>query len=195
MRRHTELRTMSHKDTGESVEPRRTTGSGTSHETKGITKSETEGSSREVSVLSPIREMERWFEESLSRPFFGMHWMPFRQMFSEVGERTELMPAVDMFEEGGHLVVKAELPGITKENLNLRIVDNNLILSGERSSEEKIERGNYLRLERSHGSFSRTLSLPDGLDTEHIKAGFKDGVLEVRIPRTESSTVREITVE
>lgn len=194
MRRHTELRTMSHKDTGESVETKRTTGSGV-HGTKAMTTAETKGSSGEISVLSPFREMERWFEESMNRPFFGMNWSPFRHMFHELGERTELMPAVDMFEEGDHLVVKAELPGITKESLNLRIVDNNLILSGEKSTEEKIERSNYLRLERSHGSFSRTLSLPDGLDTEHIKASFKDGVLEVRIPRTEKSTVRQITVE
>lgn len=160
-----------------------------------MTTGETRGTSGEVSVLSPLREMERWFEESLNRPFFGMNWTPFRQMFHELGERGDMMPAVDMFEEGGHLVVKAELPGITKESLNLRIVDNNLILSGEKSTEEKIERSNYLRLERSHGSFSRTLSLPDGLDTEQIKATFKDGMLEVRIPRTESSTVRQITVE
>ncbi|WP_306537175.1 Hsp20/alpha crystallin family protein [Geobacter sp.] len=160
-----------------------------------MTTGEPRETSGEVSVLSPLREMERWFEESLNRPFFGMNWTPFRQMFHELGDRGDMMPAVDMFEEGGQLVVKAELPGITKENLNLRIVDNNLILSGEKTTEEKIERSNYLRLERSHGSFSRTLSLPDGLDAEQIKATFKDGVLEVRIPRTESSTVRQITVE
>ena len=148
-----------------------------------------------MSVLSPLREMERWFEESMSRPFFGMNWTPFRHMFHELGERSDLMPAVDMFEEGGHLVVKAEMPGITKENLNLRIIDNNLIISGEKSTEEKVERSNYLRLERSHGSFSRTLNLPEGLDTEQIKATFRDGVLEVRIPRTETSTVRQIAVE
>ncbi|CAG0933244.1 Spore protein SP21 [Rhodocyclaceae bacterium] len=194
MRRHSELRTVSRKGTGESVETKRTTGSGT-HGTKAVTTGEPRETSGEVSVLSPLREMERWFEESLNRPFFGMNWTPFRQMFHELGDRGDMMPAVDMFEEGGQLVVKAELPGITKENLNLRIVDNNLILYGEKSTEEKIERSNYLRLERSHGSFSRTLSLPDGLDAEQIKATFKDGVLEVRIPRTESSTVRQITVE
>lgn len=160
-----------------------------------MTTGEPRGRIGEVSVLSPIREMERWFEESLNRPFFGMNWTPFRNIFHEMGERGEMVPAVDMFEEGGNLVMKAELPGITKENLNLRIVDNNLIISGEKSTEEKIERSNYLRLERSHGSFSRTLSLPDGLDTENIKATFTDGVLEVRIPRTETSTVRQITVE
>ena len=194
MRRQTELRTVSRKDTGEPADVKRTTGSGT-HGTQAMTTGEPRGRIGEVSVLSPIREMERWFEESLNRPFFGMNWTPFRNIFHEMGGSGEMMPAVDMFEEGGNLVVKAELPGITKENINLRIVDNNLIISGEKSTEEKIERSNYLRLERSHGSFSRTLSLPDGLDTENIKATFTDGVLEVRIPRTETSTVRQITVE
>ncbi|MRR37693.1 Hsp20/alpha crystallin family protein [bacterium] len=194
MRRQTELKTVSRENTGKSVAMDRKTGSST-HGRKEMTTAETGERKGEVSVLSPLREMERWFEESMSRPFFGMNWTPFRHMFHELGERSELMPAVDMFEEGGHLVMKAELPGITKENLNLRIVDNNLIISGEKSTEEKVERSNYLRLERSHGSFSRTLSLPDGLDAEQIKATFRDGVLEVRIPRTETSTVRQISVE
>lgn len=194
MRRHTEVRTVSREDTGKSVEMDRKTGSST-HGRKEISTAGTQERKGEVSVVSPLREMERWFEESMSRPFFGMNWTPFRHMFHELGERSELMPAVDMFEEGGHLVMKAELPGITKENLNLRIVDNNLIISGEKSTEEKVERSNYLRLERSHGSFSRSLSLPEGLDTEQIKATFRDGVLEVRIPRTETSTVRQISVE
>lgn len=194
MKRQTELRTVSRKDTGEATAVKRTTGPGT-HETRRATRGEVQGKTGEISAVSPIREMERWFEESFNRPFFGLNWTPFRNIFHEMGGSGEMMPAVDMFEEGGNLVVKAELPGITKENISLRIVDNNLILSGEKSTEEKIERSNYLRLERSHGSFSRTLSLPDGLDTEHIKASFTDGVLEVRIPRTETSTVRQITVD
>lgn len=194
MKRQTELRTVSRKDTGEATAVKRTTGLGT-HETRRATRGEVQGKTGEISAVSPIREMERWFEESFNRPFFGLNWTPFRNIFHEMGGSGEMMPAVDMFEEGGNLVVKAELPGITKENISLRIVDNNLILSGEKSTEEKIERSNYLRLERSHGSFSRTLSLPDGLDTEHIKASFTDGVLEVRIPRTETSTVRQITVD
>jgi len=194
MRRQAEVRTVSREDTGKSVEMDRKTGSST-HGRKEISTAGTQERKGEVSAVSPLREMERWFEESMSRPFFGMNWTPFRHMFHELGERSELMPAVDMFEEGGHLVMKAELPGITKENLNLRIVDNNLIISGEKSTEEKVERSNYLRLERSHGSFSRSLSLPEGLDTEQIKATFRDGVLEVRIPRTETSTVRQISVE
>ncbi len=193
MRRHTELRTETPRSTGESVSVKRQTGSG-AHETKAMTTGRSERTKGEVSILSPLREMERWFEESFNRPFMGMNWMPLRHMLHEAGV-MEMMPAVDMFEEGGNLVVKAELPGVSKDDLNLRIVDNNLIISGEKSTEEKIERSNFLRLERSHGSFSRTLGLPEGLDAEHIKASFKDGVLEVRIPRTESSTVRQITVE
>lgn len=196
MRRHTELRMETPKGTGESVSLKRQTGTG-SHgkESRAMTSDRTETGRGEVSILSPLREMERWFEESINRPFFGMNWMPLRHMLHDLGGGMEMMPAVDMFEEGGSLVVKAELPGVTKESLNLRIVDNNLIISGEKSTEEKIERSNFLRLERSHGSFSRTLGLPDGLDTEHIRASFRDGVLEVRIPRTETSTVRQISVE
>ncbi|WP_298273515.1 Hsp20/alpha crystallin family protein [Geobacter sp.] len=167
----------------------------TGSEAKAMTTGRSERTKGEVSILSPLREMERWFEESFNRPFVGMSWLPLRHMLHDLGGGMEMMPAVDMFEEGGNLVVKAELPGMLKNDINLRIVDNNLIISGEKSTEEKIERSNFLRLERSHGSFSRTLGLPEGLDTEHIKASFKDGVLEVRIPRTETSTVRQITVE
>ena len=145
-------------------------------------------------ATNPFREMERWFEESLNRPFFGMNWVPFRNLINDLGNTGELMPAVDMFEEGEHLVVKAELPGISRDDLNLRIVDGNLIISGEKGSGETVERSNYLRLERHHGSFTRTLRLPDGLDTEHIRASFRDGILDVRIPKTES-TVRQIAVE
>ncbi|WP_236685646.1 Hsp20/alpha crystallin family protein [Geobacter pickeringii] len=174
---------------------RHTTSASTGKGLREMPTGRTETGRGEVSILSPLREMERWFEESINRPFFGMNWMPLRHMLHDLGGGMEMMPAVDMFEEGGNLVVKAELPGMTKESLNLRIVDNNLIISGEKNTEEKIERSNFLRLERSHGSFSRTLGLPDGLDTEQIRASFRDGVLEVRIPRTETSTVRQITVE
>ncbi|RNC68050.1 MAG: Hsp20/alpha crystallin family protein [Desulfuromonadales bacterium] len=195
MRRQTELRTVSRKEQGSTVDVKRSTGSDT-HETKSLTTRNNTGGRSETTILAPMREMERWIEESFNRPFLGLNWNPFRTILHDVGVSGELIPAVDMFEEEGNLIVKAELPGITREGLNLRIVDNALIITGERKTEENIERSNYLRLERSHGSFSRTLNLPDGLDTEHIKATFKDGVLEVRIPRTaSSSTVRQITVE
>lgn len=146
-------------------------------------------------MAGQFREMERWFEEAFNRPFFGMNWLPFRGMLHELSEGGGISPSVDMYEERGELVVKAEMPGISSENLNLRLVDNNLIISAERTSEERIEEASYLRLERSHGSFSRTLGLPDGLDTDHIKASLKDGILEIRFPKRESSTVKQITVE
>ena len=149
----------------------------------------------EASIFSPLREMERLFEESFNRPLFGFGLAPWRNLLHDRGLLREMTPLVDMFEEGNELVVKAELPGIRKEDLNLRIVDTTLMLSGEKKTEERVEESNYLRLERSHGTFSRSLSLPEGLDTEHITATFRDGVLEVRIPRTESASVRQITVE
>ncbi len=194
MRRQTELKTVHRSDTDRMQTVKRSTRSGSSTGRNMSMAAPRESMPVASTVTNPFREMERWFEESLSRPFFGMNWVPFRNLINDLGNSGELMPAVDMFEEGEHLVVKAELPGIPRDDLNLRIVDGNLIISGEKRSGETVERSNYLRLERHHGSFTRTLRLPDGLDTEHIRASFRDGILDVRIPKTES-TVRQITVE
>jgi HSP20 family protein len=80
--------------------------------------------------------------------------------------------------------------------VKVNLVENNLTITGETSTEDKVERKDYLRLERSHGTFSRTLPLPEGLEVEKIHATFADGVLEVRIPRlAEHRTMRTITVE
>lgn len=189
MRRQTELRTVGQQGTGGgTVHVKRTTGTAEPTGTSIATREAEKG------LPTSFREMERWFEEAFNRPIFGMNWFPFRSMLHELGEGGGMSPSVDMYEERGELVVKAEMPGITSENLNVRVVDNNLVISAERSSEERVEEANYLRLERSHGSYSRALSLPDGLDTDHVRASLKDGVLEIRFPRSEKSTVKQITV-
>lgn len=78
----------------------------------------------------------------------------------------------------------------------VKLVENSLVISGEKKSEEKVEQKDYLRLERSYGSFSRSLRLPEGVDTEKARASFKDGILEIRIPKTEpTSIVRQVKVE
>jgi HSP20 family protein len=114
-------------------------------------------------------------------------------VFQELGSHGDFTPTCDVFEEGNEVVVKSDLPGLNKEDVNVKLVDNNLVISGERRTEEKIERKDFMRLERSHGSFSRTVGLPEGIDAEHVKASFKDGVLEVRIPKTEGKgSVKQI---
>jgi len=136
-------------------------------------------------VLSPLDEMERWFESMWSRPFSLFRaplWTDAR-----LGEREVISPSVDIYDEGDELVFKADMPGVNKEDLKVDVAGDYLTISGEKKKEEKIERNNYYRFERSHGSFSRRFELPAGVDTDKIKAHFEGGVLEVRIPKTEEA--------
>lgn len=145
--------------------------------------------------LAPFEEMERWFEEAFRRPFFSP-WMP-RFRFPELMELREFSPTVDIFEEGNDVVVKAELPGMGKDDIDVNVTDDVITISGEKKSEEKIEKKDYFRFERSYGSFSRSLTLPAETQTDKAKASFKNGVLEVRIPKTEAAVrkVKKITID
>jgi len=132
-----------------------------------------------------LDDMERMMSHFVRRPFAGFDAMPFRGLMSELGT-IGMSPAVDVFEESGSIVVKAELPGLKSKDIEVKLVENTLEISGEKKTEEKIDRRDYLKVERSYGRFSRTLRLPEGLDAEHVTAKFTDGLLEVRIPRIES---------
>lgn len=136
----------------------------------------------EREMLSTLHEMERWFEDALHRPFFGFHRLPLANL---LGERRsgDFVPAIDMFEEGNELVVKAELAGIKREDIKVELAGNTLILSGEKRSKEKIDRKDYFRVEQSYGSFSRTLELPEEVNVDAVSAHYKDGLLEIRIPK------------
>src|SRR5512137_1658523 len=108
-------------------------------------------------LLSPFEEMEHWFEDAFKRPFYAP-WMP-RFRFPEFREFPEFSPSIDIFEEGNSVVVKAELPGMSKDEIDINITDDVITISGEKKTEEKIERKDYFRLECSQGSFSRSLTL------------------------------------
>lgn len=142
-----------------------------------------------------FEEMERWFEEMFKRPFYSP-WMP-RFRFPEFRELREFTPSVDIFEDGNDVVVKAEIPGMSKDEIDVTITDDVITISGEKKSEEKIEKKDYFRLERSHGSFFRSLTLPAEIQIDNAKAAFKDGVLEVRIPKTEAAKQKgkKITID
>jgi HSP20 family protein len=147
-------------------------------------------------MFTMMRDMERMMETTFRRPLFGFDWPILRHLLPEAGLMAEFAPVVDVYEEGKELVVKAELPGIKKENVKVNLVENTLTITGERAAEEKVERKDFLRLERSHGTFTRTLTLPEGLDATKVHAAFTDGILEIRIPRREEHrTMRTITVE
>jgi len=140
-------------------------------------------------AISPIEEMERWFEDVFRKPFSLLRpsWFP-RVRFPEIEEIT---PTIDVFEEGDNVVVKAELPGMGKEDIDVKVTDDIIIISGEKKKEEKVEKKNYYRMERSYGSFTRSLRLPTEVQTEKAVAKFKEGVLEVRIPKTEEAKKKE----
>jgi HSP20 family protein len=135
--------------------------------------------------ISRFEEMERWFDETFSRPISLFHplWRP-RLRFPAM---EEFSPSVDIFEEGDEVVVKAETPGMKKEDLDVKIEGDTITVSGEKKTEEKVEKKDYYRLERSYGSFCRSFRLPTEVQADKAKASFKDGLLEVRIPKTEEA--------
>ena len=97
------------------------------------------------------------------------------------------MPRVDVFEREGNLVVKAELPGVKKEDIDLQITDGDLVLRAERREEHEVKEENWYRMERSSGSLYRRLPLPEGITAEGIQAALSDGVLEITIPKPKES--------
>lgn len=109
-------------------------------------------------ALSPFEEMERWFEDFFRKPFSLIRpsWFPRLRM----PEIEEVTPSMDVFEEGDDVVVKAELPGMSKENIDVKVMEDIITISGEKKKEEKIEKKDYYRMERSYGSFTRSLRLP-----------------------------------
>jgi HSP20 family protein len=109
-------------------------------------------------------------------------------------EARRWVPPVDLVEAEDHFVLKADLPGMTQDDVSIEVQDGTLSISGERKAEhEQRERGWY-RIERSFGSFSRSLTLPEGVDPDRIQAEFRDGVLEVRIPKPEERKPRRIEI-
>ncbi len=143
----------------------------------------------ELAPFSPFDEMERRLEDFLRRPFslLGPPWWPARRL----AEAGIVSPRVDIFEEADNVVVKAELPGMKKEDIAVNLTDNTVTISGEKKKEEKVEKKDFYRLERSFGSFSRSFSLPSEVDTSKAKAQFRDGVLEVKVPKTEEAKKKE----
>jgi HSP20 family protein len=103
-------------------------------------------------------------------------------------------PAVDMFEKNDHLVIKAELPGMEKKDINLDLKDGVLTLRGERKHENQVQDENFYRREMSYGKFVRTFSLPSDVDSEKIKAEFQNGLLTIEVPKPEQHKPKQITV-
>ncbi len=137
------------------------------------------------------REMERIFGDG---PWgrFGFGW-PRRSQLVDVPEIIE--PVIDVYEEKGEVVVKAEIPGIEKEDLEINLSDNILTIKGEKKKEEEIKEEGYYCSERSFGSFSRTFEIPRDIVADKVSAQFNKGVLEIRLPKTEETKRKETKIK
>jgi HSP20 family protein len=114
---------------------------------------------------------------------------------SEESNLTTWAPAVDIYETEHELVVKADLPDVKAEDLDIRVENNILTIHGERKFEKKVNEDKYLRVERSYGSFTRSFALANTVKTEDIKADYKDGVLTLTIPKREEAKPKQIKVQ
>lgn len=130
------------------------------------------------------KEMDRLFQE-----FFGKSFFPERL------EGIEWAPAVDVSETADEVIVKADLPGVKPEDIEINIVDNILTIKGEKKRETEEKKENFYRVERFYGSFMRSIQLPAEINVDNIKAQYKDGVLKVILPKKPESKAKVIKVE
>jgi len=144
-----------------------------------------------------MRTIARW------EPFRGVTTLQdqinrlFNETFERKGEESSLSawaPAVDIYETEQELVVKADLPDVDPKDLDIRVENNLLTIRGERKFEKKVGEENYLRVERSYGSFARSFTLANTVNSEAIKADYQNGVLTLTIPKREEAKPKQIKV-
>lgn len=119
----------------------------------------------------------------------------FSRMLTEPQSNRPWSPAVDIYETENELVLKADLPEVEAKDVDVRVENQTLTISGERKFEsDKAEKG-FHRIERSYGSFTRSFTLPNTFDTSNVQANFKNGVLSIRLPKKEAAKPRQIKIE
>ena len=139
----------------------------------------------------PVRELNT-IQSEMNRLFNTFFDAPAPGNGLSVGRRW--IPAMDLVEDGDEYVLRADLPGLSEKDVNIELEDNVLTISGERKSEHEERKEGYYRVERASGSFSRSLTLPEGVDPERVRASFEQGVLEVRVPKPEQRKPRKVTI-
>jgi HSP20 family protein len=135
-----------------------------------------------------LEEMEQRFEEAFGRPFLPMLW---RRL---PAEERGWAPPIEVFEKEDKFVVKADLPGMKREELDVSMVGDTLTIKGERKSETEVKEEDYYCCERAYGSFLRSITVPTGVDTEKIEASYENGVLEVILPKAPEVKPKKVDV-
>ena len=126
-------------------------------------------------------EMDRWWQSALANP-----WRPFRSQ--------SMFPAMDVFEKDGKFQIHAELPGMTQDDIDIRVEGDTMTISGEKTQTQNVEDKDVHRSERSYGRFSRQVMLPQGADTDNVTAEFRNGVLQIEMPIDQAHQAKKINI-
>jgi len=148
----------------------------------------------EARALSPFDEIDRMFDHYFRRGFMRP-WRFEWPSIPEISLPEMKVPKVDVVDRENEVLVKAEVPGVEKKDLDISVSDNSVTIKGSTRHEEKEEKGDYCRQEITTGSFSRTVALPADVDGAKAKASFKDGMLELTLPKVERSRRHSVKVD
>ena len=144
-------------------------------------------------AITPFEEMERMMDRFFEGAFPRGWLRPLRWERPLVSELAEVrMPNVDLIERDEEIVLRAEVPGVEKKDIDVSVTGNAVTIKGETKREEKEEKGEYYRCEISRAAFSRTLALPANVDPDRANASFKDGILEITLPKVEKAKRRTL---
>jgi HSP20 family protein len=143
----------------------------------------------------PVREINT-IQSEMNRLFNTLFESPGQSGNGTTGGSSlrRWIPAMDLVETDDDFVLRADLPGLSEQDVNIELEDNVLTISGERKAEHEERKEGYYRVERSSGTFSRSLTLPEGVDPDAVRASFDRGVLEVRVPKPEAKKPRKVAI-
>lgn len=146
---------------------------------------------RSLRTWDPAEEMERFFEDPLltNWPFFRVAWG--RTPREGIG----WAPALEMYEKDNNFVVKAELPGVKKDDVDVSITGDTLTIRGQKKASKEVKEEDYYRCESHYGSFSRSITLPASVDAKKIEASYENGILEIRVPKAKEAVPTKVEIK
>lgn len=170
-----------------------------SEKTKGtvsVTKNRKTDNAKQWSTMHPISSLGKAFEEFLGQKWPSLwnwqHMPSVDNLFEFEGQR---LPSLDVINRDSEVLIKAEVPGFDKKDINITIADGILTIKGQSSKESKEEKGDYYRREISSSSIARSVSLPTNVDDSKIIANLKNGILEIKLPKSETTRARKVEVQ
>ena len=143
---------------------------------------------------TPRKDIDKFFDEYFDEPFKKFIHERFPR-FENLTRFGLISPSLDMYEKDDEIVVKAELPGIEKDKINISVSEGVLTLKGEVKKEKEVKEEDYFYSERSFGSFARSITLPTKVQEKKVDAKYADGILEIRLPKAPEAKAKEVKVK